>query len=43
MVKCDCGRELSIEDWHYGRCIKCKETIEYSRWLSILEGLDGET
>jgi len=40
-MKCDdCGRELNITDWHYGRCAECKEALTLAKWLNLLEELD---
>jgi hypothetical protein len=41
-MKCDCGRKLNLTDWHNARCIECKEAIEYTQWLNLLEALDDK-
>lgn len=32
---CECGRELNLTDWNYGRCAECKKDLPYEQWLEL--------
>ena len=40
-MKCNCGRELNLTDWNYGKCIKCKDFIDIETW-KIIGGITDE-
>jgi len=36
VVVCECGRDLNLTDWHYGRCIDCTKPVPYGKWKKLI-------